>query len=101
MTTANKMLLEKMKQEIKQRYELSNIAFSTWIEPLESISVVKDGRIDITMRRGYTDIGIEYVKKKYGIFMKDFLNAELGIKSDLRFIIMDDDKKPDPERNEK
>ena len=56
MTTANKMLLERMKQEIKQRYELSDIAFSTWIEPLESISVAKDGRIDITTHWVYTDI---------------------------------------------
>ena len=44
------MILEKMKQAIKQQFDLSTIAYETFIEPLESLSVSEGNNIEIQIR---------------------------------------------------
>lgn len=88
MDDKNKTILEEMKKTIKQEFDVGNVAFSTFIEPLEELSI-KNGNIEITMNGNYIEIGALYIIKKWGIFLKKYLYQELEFKGEIRFISQD------------
>ena len=77
MEDKNKIILENMKKALKQEQELDmgNVAFSTFIEPLEEFSI-KNGNIEITMNGNYIEIGALYIIKRYSRFSYPILKGE-------------------------
>lgn len=85
------MILEKMKQAIKQQFDLSTIAYETFIEPLESLSVSEGNNIEIQIRNGsYSELGVLYIRTKYGDFMKNFLHEELKMEGEISLVFRSD-----------
>ncbi len=69
---------------VKQEYDVSDIAYRTWLQPLEIIDV-EDHTIVINVPSG--QVGIDYIRKKYMFPLKVAITEFTGKEYDLDFIL--------------
>ncbi len=69
---------------VKEEHDLSDIAFKTWLQPLE-ICQVEDHTITVKVPSG--QVGIDYITKKYTIPLKVAITEITGKEYDLEFIL--------------
>lgn len=78
---------------MKEEYELSNVSYTTWLEPLKIYSLEQPGNIlkiiveDTNSR--------SYIKKKYGVMLKVAIEEISGIKCDAIEFIAEDEIQPE------
>ncbi len=68
---------------VKEENEVSDIAFKTWLQPLEIVDVT-DHTITISVPAG--QVGIEYIYKKYIFLLKVVIAEYTGKEYELNFI---------------
>ncbi|MCD8022138.1 MAG: chromosomal replication initiator protein DnaA [Lachnospiraceae bacterium] len=81
------LLKEKWKDillTVKEEHELSDIAFKTWLQPLE-IHAVSDHVITILVPSG--QVGVDYITKKYTFPLKVAVAEYTGKEYELEFIL--------------
>ena len=90
---------ETIKENLKNDYDISDIAFKTWISPLQIHEIKEDTLIIISSLQGSIDI----IKKKYEIPLSVVITEFTGKEYTLKFIYPDDidyyEKKEDPSEN--
>ncbi len=75
---------EEILQTVKAEHELSDIAYRTWLQPLE-IYRVTDHTVTILVPSG--QVGIDYISKKYTFPIKVAIAELTGKEYDLSFIL--------------
>ncbi len=97
---------EKIKETVKTEYNVSNIAFNTWISPL-SFHHEENGVIIalITGTNADNSLALEYINNKYKTFFQvtisEFMNHEYDIKFVLEKDIRTEENEALPKRAEK
>ena len=76
---------EKIKQAIHTEYDLSNISYSTWIEPLQFYDV-KDDTVFILIPSNQSH-ALNYISTKYSIFFKVTISEMMNHDYDVSFIM--------------
>ena len=76
---------QKIKEQIRDEYDITNVSYNTWIDPLE-IYDVKDGIIQIVFTGGANDFAINYVTKRYTLPFQVTIEEMTGIHGIVRFI---------------
>lgn len=76
-------------QRVRDEHELSEISFTTWIEPL-TIHSVEDNLITILVPS--EKMGLDYVSKKYTLPIKVAIAEITGINYEIRFILPEEVK---------
>ena len=82
--------------ELKREFDIGSIEYATFIAPLEKLSII-EGNIEIRIHGAYTEIEVVYITKKWGGFMKRFLNDVLKMDGEVRFLIQDEKTKKEVE----
>ena len=73
---------------LRVEHELSNVSFSTWIQPLKVYEVINDTvYIMVNM-----NASVEYIEKKYHLPLKVCISEITGTDFDVVFITEDDDR---------
>ncbi|MCD8014624.1 MAG: chromosomal replication initiator protein DnaA [Lachnospiraceae bacterium] len=94
------LLKEKWKEilfTVKEEHELSDIAFKTWLQPLE-IHAVSDHTITILVPSG--QVGVDYITKKYTFPLKVAIAEFTGKEYELEFLLPEQaEKKESPVKN--
>lgn len=83
-------------QRVRDEHELSEISFTTWIEPL-TIHSVEDNLITILVPS--EKMGLDYVSKKYTLPIKVAIAEITGVNYEIRFILPEEvqqEKAPAP-----
>ena len=75
-------------EHLRVEHELSNVSFSTWIQPLKVYDVI-DNTVFILVNM---NASVEYIEKKYLIPLKVCIAEITGIEFEVVFISEDDDK---------
>ena len=75
-------------EHIRVEHELSNVSFSTWIQPLKVYDVI-DNTVFILVNM---NASVEYIEKKYLLPLKVCIAEITGIEFEVVFISEDDDK---------
>ena len=76
-------------QRVRDEHELSEISFTTWIEPL-TIHSVEDNLITILVPS--EKMGLDYVSKKYTLPIKVAIAEITGVNYEIRFILPEEVK---------
>ena len=76
-------------QRVRDEQELSEISFTTWIEPL-TIHSVEDNLITILVPS--EKMGLDYVSKKYTLPIKVAIAEITGVNYEIRFILPEEVK---------
>ena len=97
---------EKIKETVKTEYNVSNIAFHTWISPLSFYSEENDTITAlITGNNADNSLALEYINNKYKNFFQvtisEFMNHEYDIRFLLEKDIQSEDKESLPNHAEK
>jgi chromosomal replication initiator protein len=74
---------EHILQNVKEDQELSELSFTTWLEPLEPISFEND---TLTILFPGESFGIDYIQRKYNFFLQFHIQELTGIACNLVFI---------------
>ncbi|MCD7744371.1 MAG: chromosomal replication initiator protein DnaA [Lachnospiraceae bacterium] len=94
------LLKEKWKEilfTVKEEHDLSDVAFKTWLQPLEIYSV-SDHTITILVPIG--QVGVDYITKKYTFPLKVAIAEYTGKEYELEFILPEQvEKKENPVKN--
>ena len=75
-------------EHLRVEHELSNVSFSTWIQPLKVYDVI-DNTVFILVNM---NASVEYIEKKYLLPLKVCIAEITGIEFEVVFISEDDDK---------
>ncbi len=75
-------------EHLRIEHELSNVSFTTWIQPLKVYDVV-DNTVFILVKM---NASVEYIEKKYLLPLKVCIGEITGIEFEVVFISEDDDK---------
>jgi len=81
---------EEILTTIKEEYSVSDIAFTTWLKPLE-IYTIQNGRVYILISND--QMALSYIHKKYYLPLKVVIAEVTGIEYDIEFILPEDAKK--------
>ena len=73
---------------LRIEHELSNVSFTTWIQPLKVYDVV-DNTVFILVNM---NASVEYIEKKYLLPLKVCIGEITGIEFEVVFISEDDDR---------
>lgn len=84
MTEINKETWERILQAAKEKYDIPNISFRTWLQPLK-VQDVRDNTIVVLVTTGV--MGVEYIKKKYLHFLKSAAAEAIGTEYEIEFIL--------------
>ena len=76
---------QKIKENLRDEYEITNVSYNTWIAPLEVYNY-KDGIIYIVFTGGANDFAINYVTKKYTLPFQVTIEETTGVHALVRFI---------------
>jgi len=74
-----------IKETIRQEYELSDISYSTWIEPLK-LNKVEDDRVYIIIPLDQQH-ALDYISKKYKSFFQVTISEMMNKTYDISFIL--------------
>ena len=74
-----------IKETIRSEYELSDISYSTWIEPLK-LNKVEDDRVYIIIPLDQQH-ALDYISKKYKIFFQVTISEMMNKTYDISFIL--------------
>ena len=80
-------------ETLKTEYEISDLAFSSWIKPL-SIYKIEDSTVTIVVPG--EQIGVDYVSRKYSLPLKVVIADTVGREYELNFISVEDTRKNTP-----
>jgi len=82
----------KIKEYIRNEYDITSVSYTTWIEPLEVLNIKdRTAILALTGYRGNNDIAIiNYIKKKYLLFLQIAIEEITGLKLEVDII-------PEPE----
>lgn len=75
-------------EHLRVEHELSNVSFSTWIQPLKIYNVINN-TVYILVNIGAS---VEYIKKKYFLPLKVCIAEITGTEYEIEFISEDDEK---------
>ena len=75
-------------EHLRIEHELSNVSFTTWIQPLKVYDVI-DNTVFILV---YLNASVEYIEKKYLLPLKVCIAEITGTEFEVMFISEDDDK---------
>ena len=75
-------------EHLRVEHELSNISFSTWIQPLKVFNVI-DNTVYILVKM---NASVDYIEKKYSLPLKVCIAEITGIEYDVVFVSEDDEK---------
>lgn len=68
---------------LKEKHEISNVSYQTWLLPLEVYSTNAEGTVQIIV----PDVKFSgYMKRKYGSLLKTAIEEITGLKCGLEFI---------------
>lgn len=73
----------------KHEYDISDVSFKTWIQPLE-LKSYKDNIITIIYPGQTENMGLKYIKKKYYIPLKVTIEESLGLETEVNIVLPDD-----------
>ena len=74
---------------IKEENNLTDISYRTWLEPLEIYAI--DGDVLYILFTTETDqMSIDYIRRKYAIFIQVAITEQTGQEYDLKFILPKD-----------
>ncbi len=85
---------DEIKENIRIEYEVSDISYKTWIEPLK-LGEIKDETVYINAPKGIGQPSISVIKKKFYVPLKISINETLGRSFDdqLEIMIVSDEEK--------
>lgn len=75
-------------EHLRVEHELSNVSFSTWIQPLKVFNIV-DNTVYILVNM---NASIDYIEKKYSLPLKVCIAEITGTEYDIAFISEDDER---------
>ena len=75
-------------EHLRVEHELSNVSFSTWIQPLKVFNVINN-TVYILVNM---NASVDYIRKKYALPLKVCIAEITGIEYDIEFISEDDDR---------
>ncbi len=82
---------ETIKNTVKTEYNVSNIAFNTWIDPLKFYRKENDViTILISGNNADNSLALEYINNKYKIFFQVAISEFMNHEYDIRFILEKD-----------
>ena len=76
---------QKIKENIRDEYEITNVPYSTWIEPLQ-IYNVRDNTAYIVFPDSKDDFALKYISKKYRLFFQAMIEEVTGYHLAVSFI---------------
>ncbi|MBP5225654.1 MAG: chromosomal replication initiator protein DnaA [Lachnospiraceae bacterium] len=76
---------QKIKERLRDEYEITNVSYTTWIDPLE-VYDIQDGIIEIVFTGGANDFAINYITKRYALPFQVTIEEMTGIQGLVRFI---------------
>ena len=85
-------------ENLKNEYDISDLAFSSWIKPL-SIYKIEDDRLTISVPG--EQIGVDYVTRKYSLPLKVAIADVTGKEMSISFISLEDISPEKEEKKEK
>ena len=86
---------EKILDNVKEDQDLSDVSFNTWLVPLKPVSV--EGNV-VTILCPVNSIGLEYIDKKYKIFIQVAIEEVIGFKCELHLVIPEEKAKKAPKK---
>ena len=95
---------QKIKENVRDEYDITNVSYNTWIAPLEFYDI--DGHhVRIVFTGGNDDFAINYITKKYSLPFQVMIEETTGIACTVEFIpeqktekaSLFPNKKPDPQ----
>ena len=89
---------EMIKQTIHKEYDLTNISYTTWIEPLQ-FSDVKNSTVYIQIPAGQAH-ALNYISNKYGSYFKVTISEMMDHAYEVSFILEKDAKKKEAVQEE-
>ena len=75
-------------EHLRVEHELSNISFSTWIQPLKVFNVI-DNTVYILVKM---NASVDYIEKKYSLPLKVCIAEITGIEYNIIFLSEDDER---------
>ncbi|MDO4474315.1 MAG: chromosomal replication initiator protein DnaA [Eubacteriales bacterium] len=75
-------------EHLRVEHELSNVSFSTWIQPLKVFNVINN-TVYILVNM---NASVDYIKKKYALPLKVCIAETTGMEYEIEFISEDDDR---------
>lgn len=75
-------------EHLRVEHELSNISFSTWIQPLKVFNVI-DNTVYILVKM---NASVDYIEKKYSLPLKVCIAEITGIEYNITFLSEDDER---------
>ncbi len=82
---------------VKDEYDIADISFKTWLKPLQIFSE-EGNNLYILFPSGEADqISLNYISKKYSLFLKEAISLYVGVDYDLHFILPKDANALKPE----
>ena len=76
-------------QSVKKEFDVTDVAFRTWLQPLE-VHGVRDNTVIILVPTG--QMGIDYISKKYVFPLKVAIAEITGTEYEIRFILPEEAK---------
>ncbi len=80
-------------ETLKEEYEISDLAFSSWIKPL-SIYKIEDDELTVVVPG--EQIGADYVRRKFYLPLKVVIADITGKETEIKFISFEDTQKKEP-----
>ncbi len=78
-----------IKEKLKKDYDISSVAFDTWIEPLEVYRVYED-QVLILVTNWNKRFMVEYLTKRYSDFIQITIEEVTGFRCKVAFILPED-----------
>lgn len=78
---------EEILTSVKVEYNITDVSFRTWLLPLQVFDV-KENVIKIAVDDGIGPHGVNFIKNRYGLFLKTAIAEQLNQEFDLQFVLL-------------
>lgn len=80
---------EKIKENLKEEYDITIVSFNTWLKPLE-VAAVDEELVSVVVTDGNDKFVIDYLTKKYQRLLQVMIEETTGFHCQVKFVLPED-----------